>query len=89
MHSVTTVSKFYWPLKLYVNITLQLSSKKQHTENRSFEFLTDFAVVAYCTANEALLDFHSRGVTGGWLVLMTLAGMIPSCYVMLYYAMLC
>jgi preprotein translocase subunit SecG len=35
MHSVTAVSKFCW---LYVNITLQLISKKQHTENRSFEF---------------------------------------------------
>jgi len=40
-------------------------------------------VVAYCTSNEAVLDFHSRGVTGVWMGLMTLAGIIPSCYVML------
>ena len=40
-------------------------------------------MVAYCTSNEAVLDFHSRGVTGVWMGLMTLAGIIPSCYVML------
>jgi hypothetical protein len=73
MSIITTASQLCWRLKLRVKIKLRLIFKKNTLKILPWN-VTDLALVACYTSNEALHNFHSHGATPERLVLMTFAG---------------